>query len=197
MLTARECSAENKGGIAGETPVPSKGAGVLVWRDTPMAKAIIGPLRVSHHPVGFGDSALELPWKQTVFDTLAPHWSDRPLLQKPVHIKLHFGVSQDRETKLDNPIKTTLDGIARVVFPCRKGASKIRDTWDNDDKWVYAREATKKKVRVVKPGMEITIVALKKYRAEDQVGPDGRIVILNMMVGGWQETRVGKIAKSR
>jgi Holliday junction resolvase RusA-like endonuclease len=115
---------------------------------------LLGPIFVEHHPYSYGDKKYEEPWKQAVADEVRKHWLGRPLLERPVRLKLKFYVDIYKDYDLTGMLESTVNAIANVIFPPRRGGH--RTPWNHEDKWVYEIEALKK-IREEGHGVEILI----------------------------------------
>jgi len=100
---------------------------------------LLGPLFVKHHPYTYGDS--EEAWKQAIAGECEKHWKGRRWLERPVSLRLKFYLSRDKDYDLTGMLESTVNALASVIFPPRRGGHRTR--WNHEDKWVYAIEASK------------------------------------------------------
>ena len=102
---------------------------------------LLGPVFVKHHPYTYGDKKHEEPWKQAVADECRKYWRGKEPLERPVRLRLKFYVARNKDYDLTGMLESTVNAIASVVFPPRRGGHKT--PWNHEDKWVYQIEASK------------------------------------------------------
>ena len=119
-----------------------------------IARVLLGPVFVKHHPYGYGDKKYEEPWKQAVANECKKHWGGKTRLKEPVRLRLRFFLLS-RDYDLTGMLESTVNAVANAVFlPSSKGGH--RTPWNYEDSWVYSIEASKE-FRDKDNGVEITM----------------------------------------